>query len=1093
MKKFFTILFTHCIYMMLCGYWEGSPGLFINTVEASSSGDLYGRPDMLEEKQEVVAGTVVAFLDKTPLAGVNIIIKGTLNGTTTDTQGQFTLEASPDDTLTFSFIGYETREVPLKGRTSLYITLIEDIGVLSELQVVSTGYQQLPKERATGSFVQLDNEIINRSVSTGVLDRLEHVASGLVFKRSGALYPEKDISIRGRSTLFANEAPLIIVDNFPYDGDINNINPNDVQSITVLKDAAAASIWGARAGNGVIVITTKQGAYNREPQVSFNSNVTIGERPDPFYVSQMSVDNYIDTEMALFESGFYTRYESARDKRALNPVTELLIAQRGGELSSEETAAAIATLRGQDVRQDFEDYLYRESINQQYAVSIRGGSERQRYFLSAGYDHNRQVLVGDQFRRITLNAKNTWAFFDHKLQFTGDIYYAQSRTQNNGLNPSGIRISNFNSLPPYIRLADEAGNPLPIYQDYRPGFLDVAEANGLLSWRYSPLEEMEMIDRSSSLTDYRVNTELRYQLLPSLDVVVRYQYWHSLLAGRNHYPLESYYARDLINRYTQVNEDGSLSRPVPEGGILDREERASHSHNGRAQLNYNKNWNDRHEINAMAGYEMKELVTTGDNYRFYGYDDEVANSVPVDYITRYSQYYYPTRSYTIPNEDRHVALTDRFVSLYANASYTYADRYMLSVSGRKDQSNLFGVNANQRGVPLWSAGLSWNIHEEAFYHIEWLPYLKLRATYGYNGNIDKSVTAFTTAQILGNSYNTGLLYAAITNPPNPDLQWERVEMKNFGLDFSTKNNRLQGSIEYYTKKGKDLIGYIPISPAAGQALFRGNVASTEGYGVDVAITSRNIDRALKWDTHWLYSHATTEVTNYKDEPAAYQLLQLGDRSIYPVEGRALYGLYSYPWAGLNPETGNPQGYLDGEVSEDYGEIIDRATVDSLIYHGPAHPTTFGAFRNTLSWKNLSLSVNISYRLGHYFRRRSIIYDQTRGLGGHGDYALRWQEPGDEAFTQVPSLPEDPSNQRDDFYTYSQVLIEKGDNIRLQDINLTYTLNKKDWPALPFRQMQIYGYVRNLGIIWKASGKVPDPEYRVNKVLRSYSLGLRVDF
>ena len=224
---------------------------------------LYGASDALG--QAPVSGRVVSAADKQPLPGVNVIVKGTTQGTTTDSDGKYSISAREKDILVFSFIGYATEESVVDSRASINIELVEDIATLDEVMIVSTGYEQLPKERATGSFSQVDNALVNRRVSTDLLSRLEDVTSGLIFNRN--VEGVSDISIRGRSTIFGNANPLIVIDNFPYDGDINSINPNDVESVTVLKDAAAASIWGARAGNGVIVITTKKGRRDQAPQV----------------------------------------------------------------------------------------------------------------------------------------------------------------------------------------------------------------------------------------------------------------------------------------------------------------------------------------------------------------------------------------------------------------------------------------------------------------------------------------------------------------------------------------------------------------------------------------------------------------------------------------------------------------------------------------------------------------------------------------------------------------------------------------------------------------------------------------------------------
>ncbi|WP_224995044.1 SusC/RagA family TonB-linked outer membrane protein [Cesiribacter sp. SM1] len=1027
-----------------------------------------------------------------PLPGVNLLLKASRGGTVTDSDGLFSLRLPPGvrpgaDTLQVSYIGYTTEEFPLPATDFLEVRLLPDIENLMAVEIVSTGYQQLPKERSTGSFVQVDEELFNRSVSPDILSRLDGIASGLLLQPQAG---GRELSIRGRSTLFANSEPLIVVDNFPYDGDLASINPNDVENITLLKDAAAASIWGARAGNGVIVITTKQGRHGQAPQLSFNSNVTVGEQPDAFYIPRMSTGDYMATEQALFEGGYYGAYERAADKRAISPFVELLILHREGRITDAELEAERARLQEGDVRKDFERYLYQQPLHQQVAASLRGGDHRQRYYFSAGYDKALERLIGDENSRITLNAKNSWAFFRQKLRFSTDLYYIEGRTVNNGLDPQGLRQSNFDALPPYSRLADEGGNPLPLIRDYRLGFVQGAEAAGLPDWRYRPLEERELVDRSNRLRDFRANLELGYQLLPELQASLRYQYWNSNGLGRDHYGADSYYARDLVNRFTQLEDDGSLSRAIPMGGILDERRRLSQTHNLRAQLLFAKLWGDRHELNALAGWEMKGMETGASSFRYYGYQEEGLLVAPYDGVTRYPQYQQPSRRQIVPGGQQLSLLHDRFISYYANAAYTYHRRYLLTLSGRRDLSNLFGVEANQRGVPLWSAGLGWNLHGESFYRWKALPYLKLRGSWGYNGNIDKSVTAFTTARLQGRSWDTGLPYASITNPPNPALRWERVRILNGGLDFATRNHRLSGSLEYYLKRGEDLIGDALLSPVTGRSQFRGNVSSTEGRGVDLTLSSLNLQGNFRWQTDWLWSHARTLVTGYEAEAGLYQLLSFG---LYPREGYPPLAIYSIPWAGLNPLNGNPQGWLNGERSEDWSAIINNMTGDSLLYHGPAQPQHFGGLRNTFSWKGISLSCNLTYSLGYYFRRESIRYGNNRGLGGHGDWSYRWQQPGDEVFTQVPSIPERGNSYRDDFYLYSEALVERGDHLRLQDVNLSYTLSREQWERLPFRQLQLYAYARNLGILWKATDKVPDPDYRTMPAPRSLALGLRADF
>ncbi|WP_162842828.1 SusC/RagA family TonB-linked outer membrane protein [Mucilaginibacter pineti] len=1026
----------------------------------------------------------------TRLVGATIINKTSGKAILTNDKGEFILTAQDGDQVVISFIGYQpyiltvTNDLPFQN-----IVLHPIFNNLNEV-LVSTGYQLINQERATGSFVQVNNELINRSVSTDILSRLQDVTSGLIFNRGSSSTGKNDISIRGLSTIYGNAQPLIVIDNFPYDGDINNINPNDVESITVLKDAAAASIWGARAGNGVIVITTKKGAYNRPPQVSFNSNLTIGAKPDLFYHSQMSSADFIEVEKNLFAQGYYQTAELSANHEALTPVVQMLIAQRDGKISQAQANSQIEALKKQDVRNDLEKYFYQKSINQQYSFNLNGGSVNQRYSLSAGWDKNLNNLIRNGYDRVTLNGTNTFGFIKNKLELTIGVYFTQSKTLlNNTLYNSSYNAITATPYYPYANLADANGNPVAVVKDYQTSFIQSAASQGLLDWTYKPLQELNIADNTVTLTDYRINTGLKYKIIPGLNAEILYQYERSQSDGRNLQSGQAYYTRNLINNFTQVNPDGPLTYNIPPGGILDKSNSDFVSQNFRGQLNYIKQWGAKNEINALAGYEVKDLHTIGNTYRLYGYDNDHATSQTVNYISPFGQYYYPGVTGQIPNKDAESDLTDRYRSYYANASYTYDRRYIFSGSTRFDESNLFGVKTNQKGVPLWSAGFAWNISNESFYKNDWLPYLKLRATYGYNGNVYKNVSAYTTAYYYSHAPDTQLPYASIQNPPNPELRWERVKIINLGLDFSTKANTISGSVDYYHKNGIDLIGTTPYAPSTGITTFTGNNAGTTGNGMDVILNTRNIDRRFKWNTNFLFSLAYDKVTNYKTPVIG--LGALGQ----PVVGHPQYSMFSYQWAGLDPQTGEPRGYLNGVVSKDYTGIINSATSANIVYNGPARPTKFGSVRNTFSFDNFSLSANITYRLGYYFRKESVDYSSIlTGKGGSGDYALRWQNPGDEGHTNIPSIPSAIDYNRDSFYQLSSVLVEKGDNIRLQDVTLSYDLNKAQLNRLPFNKIRFYLYANNIGIIWRANRSGLDPDYPyAAPPVRTIAAGLKIDF
>ncbi len=1043
-----------------------------------------------EKSIHVVTGTVYSDADGNPLPGAVISNENGHLRTVSDAEGRFTLSLPSGQTvLKVSYLGMDTHQMTFQVPTnkSLNIRLTAADMHLEVVEVVSTGYQEIPKERATGSFVLLDEKLLNRRVGTNLVDRLEDITPGLIFNR-GVNAAQDPISIRGRGTIFANTAPLIVLDGFPYDGPLESINPNDVESISVLKDAAAASIWGARAGNGVIVVTTKNGTHNTVPKLSINTNMTITEAPDPFYQPQMEIGAFLDIERQLFEEGFYNSRENSSNKTKLSPMVETLIALRDGRITSSEANAHISRFRTTDFRRELENHYYSPSLGQQYSIGIRGGGQKNTYALSVGYDRNNMSIAPNYHDRWTLNGKQHWRLLDDRLDVLAGIYLSKSSSFQGTTLPQGYA---------YESLTDENGIPVPVTGSLSTRYIASVAGDGLLDWEYVPLAEKGLLDYRNDALDWRANLGLDYSLGAGFSAKLNYQYWNNSGIDRNIDPLESFHTRDQINSFTQMDANGVLSYPLPMGDILYESRESVHSHTVRGQMGYENNWKGEHFINAIAGFEIKSLEGLSSANYFYGYDDDLGTGQPVDHLTRWPYYYNPGRSSAINAGIGHSGRTDRFVSYYTNIGYHFRHRYHLTASARKDQSNIFGVDANQKGLPLWSVGTAWTISEEDFAKGWGIPYLKLRATYGHNGNVDKSLSSLVTARYFNfASYEEipGARGAQVINPPNPDLRWEKIVIANIALDMETKNGRFAATLEFYNKKGSDLLGETTIASSNGMDEYTGNFANTLTKGLDIELRARPLDRSVKWQVTWIDSWINEKVVDYENAPTVNNLLAAAlAGGTYPMSGRPLFGIYTYHWAGLDTDTGDPMGILDGEASTEYRDIQRAASIDNLQYHGPARPTHFGSLRNDFSWKGFQLSVNMSYRLGYYYKRRSIDYfTLLRGEIGHGDFDRRWQQPGDEAFTQVPSLPSSTDFYRHDFYSNSGVLVEKGDHIRLQDIRLSYTFDRSTMPWLPFQRAELYGYANNLGIIWKTSEDALDPDFRTSRPLKSIAVGLRID-
>lgn len=1034
---------------------------------------------------------------KNPLVGATVSNKTKKTSTITDDAGRFEILAADGDQIVVTFIGYKNQSFIAAEKENLVrLVLLPVAQGLSEV-VVSTGYQKIPQERATGSFDFVDNKTINQQVGSNILDRLNGVASGVIFVNHQNLIdgPSNGIMVRGASTINGLKDPLIVVDNFPYDGNLSNINPNDIEDISILKDAAAASIWGVKAANGVVVITTKKGRLNKPLQANFNSVFINTTKPDLSTLRTMSSSDYIDLEQFLFGKGYYDGYLSnTSDYPAMSPVVDLLNQARNGTISASQATDQINALRNNDIRNQYSKYFYRQAQKQQYAFNVSGGSEKIAYYLSAGYDKNIDQLDA-KADRITLRSQNQFKI-TKDLSVNTNIQYTRTNTLS-GRPPFGsIAVGSSQMQVPYLQFADSKGNALPVPAKYSRAYTDTAGKGKFLDWNYYPLTDWQHSYSQNKMEDISANVNLDYSVFKGLKASVSYNFESQRNLITNMNDQSSYYTRDLINRFTQINSStGAVTYIVPVGGIFTLFNDALETNNARGQLTYHADFG-KHTIDAIAGSEVRQTTGNSAVSPFFGYNPDVLTTIPVDFVNAYPTN--PNGSYqNIYGLQSLSQTTNRYISVFANASYTYNERYIVSGSARRDASNLFGVTTNNKWNPLWSAGLGWIVSKEPFYHWDAMPFLKLRATYGYSGNTNPAIAALLTFNTFAQSSPPFLPSASIQNYPNPGLKWEKDRTVNIALDFSSKNNRFSGSIEAYIKKGIDLYGPAPVDPTAGTSptIVR-NFANMTGKGLEADINVKLITGKFRWDAKVLYDLNTSTATKYNlDTTLRAQSFINNGRQVSPVVGQPLYAIVAYKWAGLD-NNGNPQGFLNGKISEDYTNILNTTRKEDLVYK-PALPTHFGSLINSVFYNGFTLDINISYRFGYYFVKPTVGYSALASNGatiGSSDYGQRWQKPGDEKITNVPSFiyPADPN--RDNFYGESAANVDKADNVRLQYINLAYDLGRLIKNKNLLKNAQLYVNASNLGILWKANHDGIDPDYLTTPVQgKTFALGLRAGF
>lgn len=1040
-------------------------------------------------KPATLNGKLIDSGTQKPVANATIRLNSGANQAiiSSDEEGRFSFNLKSDSfQLQISALGYLAIDTTIKSFAGKPLNILMNPSGIELGQVeINTGYQLINKERSVGSFEQLSEKRLQEQVGTNILSRIEGIANGVTMDRTSS--QSGRLTVRGLSTINGLREVLVVLDNFPYEGDLNNINPNDVESVSVLKDAAAASIWGARAGNGVIIITTKKGKFNQNLSIQVNLNSTILPSPDLYKLPVMNSAEYIDVEQLLFRAGAYQSAYNSSSRPGLSPVVEILY---NNTLSDAKKTDLINQQKQYDVRDDFKNYVYKTGINQQYAISLSGGNKNFKWLSSAGYDRNKSNLQA-QSSRLSLRFNSDYQILSNLTLNTSLMYTASDQVAGR---PGILEVTTGTGrLYPYARIADSDGNAVPLVKDYRLSYLSTLNRD-LLDWKYYPLDDYIHNRNRSNAQDVNINTGINYKLKGFI-ADLKYQYERQNSNGETLQDLDSYVARNLINNFTQIN-NSVLTYKVPRGAIADKTASKLISYGLRGQLSYRKTLLDQ-EINIMAGIEIRDARREGNSFRLYGYNPDILTAGAVDFTTLFPGLIRTSAGF-IPQGSSLNGTSNRFISQFANAGYTFKEKYSIYASIRRDASNLFGLNTNDKWNPLWSSGISWILSKEGFFDLKNVSYLKLRVSYGFSGNVDPAQTAVTTIRYSSVSTFTQTDIALLERYFNPELKWETVRMINFGADFKIFHDRISGSIEYYRKRGSDLFGIYPIDYTTGIGPFvTRNVAEMKGQGIDVKLNTQNFKGELAWTSELNFSTYGDKITNYYSAATKGSDYVTGSSAlINPVIGKPVYSIYAYKWNGLDG-SGDPVGIVNGLPSKNYISITGGGTsLDDLVYYGSALPTVYGNLGNTFTYRNLSLSFQLLFKMGYYFRKESIGYSNLTSDGtGHPDYSKRWQKPGDEQLTTVPAFVYPNVQGRDAFYRGSEVLVLKGDHLRLQYINISYPIiTSKSQSGV--KSLELYGNIANLGILWRANKEGIDPEYGNGNILlppKTFSLGARISF
>lgn len=1044
----------------------------------------------------------------------------TVRGTQTDFDGSFQIKVAQGQKLSVSYVGYEYYEITISSDQTEYEIILEDeINYLEE--VVLTGYTKTEKENSTVASSKISKKDLSRQKAINLVDRLEGLSPGLnitsVTNQGGQR--KLELILRGLSTFdnptdesngqrdsnnSINRQPLIVLDGFPYEGPFNDIDPQTIETIDILRDAAATTLWGVRASNGVLVITTKRGVKsNSKPTITYTSNTTIGTRQD---LSGLQLANSAETIKVLnntyaIRSDFNTSFNAINNtfRKAfryapLNSFETIWADFYNNVITDAERDSRLAALSNNNVLDDFEKYLISPGFIQEHSLSMRGGSEVSSYSFTATHVNEKKSDLGDDFRRLNLSLTTDFKLTE-KLSAVADVSVTSSETNDNAIGVA--ELFSVNPIQIFDRLVDENGRPQAIRSTYGE-FQDEFSALGFDDASYNPIADQKLRDNELKSFNLRLAAGLNYKITKSLTADIKYQFNRITDRTNNNKDVNLFEIRTNNNLFVgeEVDANGIATgnpgeRLIPYGGVLENQVITRTNTVLRGSLSFNETFN-KHNVSALAGMEVTENIFDLTRRQYFGYNDVTGiSNVNFDptladerlfggqQLRGFLGVFFPDG---LKNSFQ-PEVVDRSISTFGNINYTYNNKYNLSLSGKIDQKTAFGINERLSKPILWAVGASWNLDKEDFFKVDWVNDLKLRASYGINGNLRPDLTTKVTIEFSNNvDFINGQNSASFDNTGNPNLTFEETTTKNIGLDFGLFSRRIVGALDVYDRQSVNLLVPFAINSTFGQA---GTVLRNDGKisnrGIELNL---NLDilknTALKWNANFNISHNKNEVLAYSDnqftDPS--EIIRNVRTGFQEIVGTDISAQYRFKWAGLDID-GNPQVFNENGDIVGYQEATP--TQDALVLTKPFIAPTFGGIRNTFEYKNFALSFLASFKFGHVFQES--LDQKYGGVGAtalHRDVANAWEFPGDEFVTDIPAIPRTQEeaqfgNFREQFFTQSDYNIQDAAFIRLRDITLGYNLDSNAVKKIGLEAVNFSVQARNLGLLWKANDVDLDPE------------------
>ena len=973
-----------------------------------------------------ITGTITGSDDGYPVPGASVMVKGTSIGTVAQSNGAYSLNVPQDaEILIVSFIGMQTQEIGIAGRS--VIDVILESGAIAMDEVIVTGYGVTKKAAFTGAASVISGVNLENRNDANPIKSLEGAVPGLQFNlSSGQPGAPATIYIRGRNSLNSGTQPLYIIDGVPFSADavgvrsdeeqqispLSTINASDIESMTVLKDATATSIYGARAANGVIIITTKKG---KSGKTRVNFTAKLGFETLPAIPKSYQLTNRAEyTELAV-ES-----FLNAYDFYGVNSSVDWLNGALG--LNAPYTKEGMTDLFSSfmtdyygvyidDNDTDWLKAVTRKGFIQEYGFDIQGGAVSEtapKYFFSFNYMDQESLVRGKDLSR-------------YSMRFNFD--QSPSKIVNFGMNTNfSLTESNMGAGGGYF--TD------PITQAFMQSpWTPVKYPNG--EWNFDTPNGYNPVAQRSELGDKSTAKQYRAIISPFLQLNLNKDLFFLSKVGADIYFV------DEFGYWSFLQPQGADMRGMGENNYTTRTLFSITN-----TLNYIKTFNDNHNVNLMLGQEyqstsLKEAYLAASNY-------------PVDYLNQVANAAVPGSAATYKYELK-------LASFFANAQYDYDGKYYLSGSFRYDGSSRFGIN--NRWAPFWSLGAKYRISSESFMEgtSDWLNNLTARASYGTSGNQEVGNVRYYSSwyvskDLFGFGYNyNGLPGSGHYQFGNPDLKWEQTAKFNIGID-ATFLNRITVEADYYNHMTKDMVFAVPQSRVTGLTSYYQNLGELSNKGFEVLVSTQIINKNdFRWILTLTGSHNKNNVEKLSDGnpiETSYQITEVG---------QPLWTFKMREWAGVDPQTGAGLWYkgTEGrEVTDDYNEAGKR-------YLGDANPDFIGSISNTINWKGFDFSLQLNYSLGAKIFGNSLRYDEQLG-GSLPDnftkyvYDNRWQKPGDNA--KVPALIAFDSGYEN---SASSRFLMNGDYLKIRSLSIGYTLPKSVIEKAYMSNVRIFVNAENL--------------------------------